>query len=914
MKFYFYILTFLFFSGYVYGQRILVRGTIKDSSGVAIESAKITLSYAKDSMLIESAKSNLRGEWNLAIQPVKLPLSLSISHDLYDNYTQNIDSLTDNVNLGTIQLKNRSFFLDEVVITSSISPITVKNDTIEFNASSFKGNKNENLTALLKKLPGIEIDNQNTIIFNGKKVNEILVDGKTFFDSDGTIALQNLPADIIDKIQLSDTKTEAEKISGERGSGENISINLTIKKNKNNGYFGKLLGGYGSEKRYESNGAINYFREKQKISLFGSFNNINSGYHSDPIFDTMGRSIYSTGTNSGITENKSFGISYMDSLNKNDDLTLNYQTSDNSSTNKTESRKTTLIPGQNNTNNDLQNNSYISESSGNTDYINKNHNLSAIIKIRPGDNALLSLSPNIGIGSDTNSSIKRQKTFNKEHNELINESNSFQVNTGKNFFFSNRSYYYKKLDNKGRAISGTLNNDNRSDENNTLYESTAIIYAMDGNGTGYETRNQKRENQTTNNQYHSNINYFQPIGDSLNLKITIDYSSKISRNSKQVYDYNTAQNNYTVLNDSLSNSLKSIINTLSPIIGAELKQKKTSGSLELGSSFVTLNNKVTSVGETHSLIKKYVLPIIQFNFVQRISDSKSLSLRYRLNTVFPNTLQLLPIPDFGNTLYTVIGNPNLDPTQTNTVNLAYRNYDFVRKTGYSLYTTAYFNKNQIINYTEIDLNGRQTTTYKNVSGSYHTSINFNWNKYIKAGFHSYKFDFGLNYSFGRQKSFTNGKLLESYNNNISPSMILIYDIGTKASFTAGYKPNFQWQNYNLPEFSSNANINQRIFLQTTSYWPRNLIIGNDIAYSYTTRVSQRFQKGFYLWNTSIGYQLFNGKVLLKMKAYDLLNQNIGTQRTITATEITDQSNTILKRFFLFSLVINIEKFGLENNK
>jgi len=113
--------------------------------------------------------------------------------------------------MGEIFISDAVTTLGEVEIVSEAPPIRIKNDTLEFNASSFKVRPDSNVEALLKKLPGVEIDKDGKIKVNGKEVNEILVNGKSFFGKDGKVAIKNLPSEIVDKIQVSDTKTKEEK-------------------------------------------------------------------------------------------------------------------------------------------------------------------------------------------------------------------------------------------------------------------------------------------------------------------------------------------------------------------------------------------------------------------------------------------------------------------------------------------------------------------------------------------------------------------------------------------------------------------------------------------------------------------------------------------------------------------------------
>jgi hypothetical protein len=284
-----YLFICLFFSTFCFSQTITLKGTVQDTGGVPLESATVYLTSVKDSSVVDYTITNKNGNWELKTRKINEPVLFRISFVSFSEHKQEFQSLAEDKDFGIIKLNDKPNELDAVIIESEIPPIRIKSDTLEFNASSFKVRPDANVEALLKQLPGVEIDSEGKITVNGKEVNEILVNGKPFFDKTGKIALQNLPAEMIDKVQVSDTKTEAEKVSGQAATGNESSINLTIQKDKNKGLFGKFMGGYGSDKRYESSGLLNYFKDKQRFSVLGSSNNINSvGFSMDEIFDNMG--------------------------------------------------------------------------------------------------------------------------------------------------------------------------------------------------------------------------------------------------------------------------------------------------------------------------------------------------------------------------------------------------------------------------------------------------------------------------------------------------------------------------------------------------------------------------------------------------------------------------------------------------
>lgn len=252
-----------------------ISGTIlAESDKSPLESATIYLETLKDSTLVTYTISDKNGKFTLENSTYSDSLNLTISYIGFETYSKTIALNKPELQLGTIELKTANM-LDEVVIKSR-APITIKKDTLEFNVSSFKTKKDANVEDLLKELPGVEVDEDGKITINGKEVSQILVNGKPFFGSDPSITTRNLTKEIIEKVQIVDTKTKSEAFSGEEGDTENKTINLTIKEENNKGVFGRVSAGGGTDERYEMAGMLNMFDNDQRISVLAGGNNTNS--------------------------------------------------------------------------------------------------------------------------------------------------------------------------------------------------------------------------------------------------------------------------------------------------------------------------------------------------------------------------------------------------------------------------------------------------------------------------------------------------------------------------------------------------------------------------------------------------------------------------------------------------------------
>ena len=239
-KFYSFLLFLLLFNfTYINAQNTIgIKGTVLDiNTQLPLELATVYFTNVKDSTVIEVATTDKNGVFNFNTKKFEKPVFLKVNYVGYQTFIEEQNELNESKDFGKIYLLQNVNNLDEVVITTEAPPIRIKKDTLEFNASSFKVRPDANVEILLKQLPGFEVDNEGKITVNGKEVTQFLVNGKAFFDKDGAMALKNLPAEIINKVQVSDFKTKKEELSKQESTSDFSSINLTIDEKKNKGYF-----------------------------------------------------------------------------------------------------------------------------------------------------------------------------------------------------------------------------------------------------------------------------------------------------------------------------------------------------------------------------------------------------------------------------------------------------------------------------------------------------------------------------------------------------------------------------------------------------------------------------------------------------------------------------------------------------
>ncbi|RNL81714.1 TonB-dependent receptor [Sinomicrobium pectinilyticum] len=890
-----------------------IKGRVVDALDQSpLESATVYLSSQKDSTVLDYTISNRSGSFSLEVRKTDEPTYIKVSFIGYQQYSRSIEALNDPLDLGIIELQESADELAEVVVQGEAPPIQVKKDTLEFNAASFKVRPDSNVETLLKQLPGVEVGTDGKITVNGKEVSKVLVDGKPFFGNDGQIATKNLPSDLIEKIQVSDTKTKEEELSGEDASSDEKTINLTIKQGKNKGYFGRATGGYGTDDRYEANLFLNYFNEGQRISVLGGSNNINSiGFSMDEIFDAMGggRNVWGNGqgginvngvsfgsTGSGITTSHLGGLTFADDFFKDKletDASYFYTQTNRENDNRTE--QINLTPeGE-----------FTSNSENTTVNDSRDHSFNANLEYELDSLTTIGFSPTLNKTDSDFSSSQTQFSVD-ENGDLLNESESVNNSSANRESFRSDLFIVRRFSKKGRYMNFRFGNNNSSNDSEGINRSSTVFYQNDDPD---DIRDQKEINENKTDNYSLNLRYTEPITDSLSLTGGIGYDTDKSTSSRETFNFQEATGDYTDRNDPLSNYTESQRNTVSPSIGLRMRKSKLQGRLNLGTNITDYDNSSIYLGEHTKLKEQYIYPSVRANLRYEMSKGKSLFVNYNYRVNLPSATQLLPVEDLSNPLNTTIGNPDLDPTRGHSVYFNYNNYDFAKRTGFFAYGNISYDENKIVNVTTFDENFKRTTTYQNLNGTYSGILGMNWNTSRKKEEHIFKYNLGLNANLSMNRGITNNENFKAHNISISPSGSFTWEYGELLTVEPSYNFNYNESRYTNYSIDKTSNFRHTFKILTTSYWPKNIVFGNDFGYTYNSNIADGFRKSFWLWNSSIGYNFMKDKMTFKVKVYDLLDQNVGTMRTITDSYIQDVENTVLKRYVMFSLSCKLDKFG-----
>ncbi len=874
-------------------EQIKLTGKVQDQIKIPIFDAAITIGNAADSTQIKQTFTDSNGLFNLQLNAIENPFYIIIEDPLEGVYKQSFEKLVSNLDLGTITLSPQTYQLKEVILTTS-SPVVIKNDTIEFDANSFKVKPNANLEALLRELPGVDIDDDGKITVNGKDVNEILIDGEPFFGTDGKVALENLPADIVKKVQVSDFKTKNEKFSGERSRSEKSSINITLKEDKKQGYLIKATAGYGTDNRYEGNLVANYFKGNDRLSLVASSNDIAStGLTSGA--GSFGRGGIGKRGGNGITNSSNIGLNYNSKIN--DRLTIGTSYNYNHSLNKNENytRQENLLPD----------NVYTTESNTKSKANSTSNKLSTNLEWNKNLTKIY-FSPSYNY-STANSTKQFDSQSINENGDLRNESfGDNRTDAKTNAFNTNVNVYQGFKDKSYLNLSAALSL-NDTDQNNKINSST-LFYTGDRPN---DIRNQIEKVKNKNNSITTDLSYAYPITDSLKIAVGTAYDYNQLKNDNLTLNYDDLTGQYITENSALTRYTETNLNTFTPYAEVILNKNKFSGSIRAGSNIYNQKNYGLYQGAVYNLKVQEALPHLKANFRYNLGNN-TLGLNYNYVTSIASTTQLLAIENLSDPLNIYVGNPDLNPNKAHQVNLNFTNFDRKTRQGVNANLSYTYNTSSIVSRSFVDENLVTRSSYTNVEGNYRLNGNLTWSKQLSKSKNRLNLNVGLNAGYARQQGYRNAILYTAYNSTVTPNVRLTWSWNDYITLSPSYNLRFSNSKYDNYTINQQSNTVHNFSLRTITTWPQRLTWTNDFSYNNNSRLAAGFKRDFFLWNTQIMYSFYQKKFEAGVKIYDILNQNNSYTRTISDEYVRDERNNILTRFIMFSLTFNLNQFGGKN--
>jgi hypothetical protein len=792
--------------------------------------------------------------------------------------------------------------LDEIILKST-PPITVKKDTLEFNASSFKTRKNATIEELLKKLPGVEVFDDGSIKVNGKEVNKILINGKPFFSDDPTIATRSLSKDFIDKVQVSNTKSKEEAFAGEKGSSTKSTINFTIKKDLGKGVFGRIGGGLGTDERFEVAGIANYFDDDSQLSALGSGNNINSpGFSFGEIQKMFGKGDNSSKGNNesfeidgrqfggdiGIVTSSNTGINYANDIGNTADYSANYFYNNAGTFFKQISSQENILPEFN----------YFSNSQyeQNSDF--ENHWVKFNSEIVIDSTFLITLKPNFGLSNGRETTMENQESRNTENN-TVNETQSESDIESSNRSFSNLLTITKRIGQKGSFLKVKGSNKLNTTNSQEFFKSDRTIF---GSNASVFNRNIFLENERTKRDFNIGVTYRLPIN---GYTFFVDLKQNITTQNESLeqntFDFNTQTQNYSLFNEDISADVEYKKTKYLPGLSFSYQKEKWSVTLGMDYAQIKLNND--DVGRPNFEVARNFKAFDFNGFFSYISKPGSLlNLSYSLKNKAPDFRFLQSFQNISNPLNTVIGNPNLELSKTHQIFGIYNVINFEKGNGVQAVVSGVFIEDLVTPTITINEDLTRETSYVNANGFYNVSLELGYNVKNKLNANTTLiYRFGLDSRVNNIININNGIQYDGQTISFTPKTSATIKWKNILEISPSYRFSFSTANFDTPTLRNQQFIQHNARIKTALFALNDFEWRNDINYLYNPNVASGFQKSTFLWNTTLDYSFLENKATVSLKVYDLLNQNTDVSRRSNANFIEDSQTTVLQRYFMFGL-------------
>jgi len=889
-----------------------LKGKLTDTLGKqALKSASISILDPQDSSVEAFGLAKEDGSFELK----NISFGTFIVHISFESYssvfkTVSFSKIRPDINLGIIYMKQADNRLPDVVVTQSA--IVLKKDTIEYNAGSFKTKPNAVVEDLLKKLPGVEVDKNGAVKAQGETVQRVLVDGKRFFGDDPQMATKNLPPDVVDKIQVFDDLSDQSKFTGFDDGNHVKTINITTKKDKRKGYFGKAVAGIGTDDHYDESLNMHRFNGNQQISLLGQANNVNKqNFTSQDILGTNSRTGgKSSGTGSGITQTISGGINYRDQWGKKTDVSGSYfYNNQNTSTIQTSHTMNPLNTDS----------STYSDNTQNSGRDNGNHRINLNIEQQFDSSNSLVFRPNVSF-QNTNSDTYQTTVFTggKSYSPIYNTATtSSQQNSG--LSGSSDLLFRHKFKKAHRTFSIALNlsdNTNNGDGNNF----SAKHYF---NPVSFDTLDQHIITSSTSSSISPTLSYTEPLGKNQILEFNYNYNYTISSSNRETYSFDPVSHEYNQFDSLFSNDYKNTYNSNRFTISYRLQNPKYNFNLSSGlqSGNRTSINTTKNITTEQNFLNLTPTGNFQYNFTR----TKSLRLFYTGRTGQPSVSQLQPLVTTSDSINFSRGNPNLKQQFTHSIRLLYNNFDVVTQRVIMITLNASMISNDIQNSitylpTPPNKKGATLTVPVNLNGTYNVSGYFNYGFPLKKP--KSNLNFTSNVSYNQSQT-----LVNSYDANQNLISINNFTRNTALNetvrWTTNLKNNFDMNlssssTYNIARNSMQPTLNANSFIQTVSvdvtvYTNNGWILASDFDYAYTfnNNAASGYNTSVPLWNPSFAKQFMKNKAgELRLTCFDLLNQNQSVKRSVSQSgAVTDTRSNVLTRYLMLTFTYNLRKFA-----
>lgn len=894
-----------------------VSGIVKDNYNEPLISAAIRLNDSSGAMKA-GVITDVDGNFIFPDVPAG-KYTLKIQYSGFNEENKPLTIVDRDLNLGIIKMSIARTQLAEVTIKANALAVEQNGDTTAYNAAAYKVNPDANAEDLIRKMPGMDLSSGSPKA-QGETVTKVLVDNKPFFGDDAATALQNLPADIIAKVQVYDEKSDQAQFTGFDDGNTTKTINIVTKPDRREGAFGKLFAGYGDQDKYSAGGNVNYFNGDRRLSLIGMSNNVNlQNFSAQDLVGVSGGggrrrgggrggnagNNFLTSAKSGIARTNAIGLNYSDKWGKKIDVTGSYFFNNSHNVSNQDVNRLYVLPEQTGQSYREQDNSVSN---------NFNHRFNLRLNYTIDSNNSLLFVPSLSFQKNNSTSDMLGQTFDNNGMDMLNSTDNSYESDQNAYNLSAFLLYRHKFQKKGRTLSLFANG------SMSRNKGTGILTA---DNTFVDTSlntilRQSSDNLVNNRSLNANLNYTEPISQKSYLQLRYGLGYQTGESNKYTHNYSPLTGEYSLLDTSLTN----VFNTDYLTNSLGLAYRVTAGKLNAAIGVNAQNAQLQSDRQLpvdNHLARNYnnVLPYASLRY--RFNPTNDLSLFYRSSTDAPSVNQLQDVVDNQNPLQLTAGNPLLQQDFQHNLRLRFRSANVAKSISVfgmlsGNYIQHYIGNNTLVAGADTVLpngfslaQGGRFTTPENLPSYW----NLNAFSGIGLPVNVLRSNLNVNIQAGYQRTpgKINGLLNYANNTNVGLGLTFSSNISEKIDFTLSSNGTANFVKNTVNTTSDNHFYNQMTRLSVNYIFWKGIVLNSDITNQFYTGLSAGFNESYYLWNVSIAKKLFKKQQgELKFSVYDLLGQNQSIQRTVSEIYSEDVRTNVLQRYFMLTFTYTLKAF------
>lgn len=924
---------FLFFS-FLFSstaQSFSVFGKVTDELDSAAVGAVAVLLKPQDSSVYKGTTTNTRGVFRVEGVNAGNYL-LKVSFFGYKDVFKNVE-VTDNLRAGKFKLQPLAKNLKEVEVKTSALLATQNGDTTSFNSNAYKTNKDAMAEDLITKMPGVTVVD-GKVQAQGEDVKQILVDGKPFFGDDPNAVLKNIPAEIIDKVQVFDRRSDQSLFTGMDDGNSSKTINIITKVEFRNGLFGRVYGGYGYEDVYKGGGVFNHFKDKQRFTVMAMSNNINEqNFSSEDLLGVMsssgnnaqrgggmrgggGRGGSSRGgggssgsdnflvnARNGISTTHAFGLNFSDEWNKRTNVSFSYFFNLADNVAQSDLFRQYVVGSNNGLN---YNENTLAQSD------NMNHRLSGRLEHKLDSFNTILLQPKLSFqinnGTNTIYGVNSRTT-------IISSTNNQYQSKLNGYTISLPVLYNHSFHKRGRSLSINVSPSVNGSDGNSNYVSYNGYFIPVNFSDTIDQRSTLVKNGIISN---GNVTYTEPLNTnnflSFNYLITYNYSES----DKITFNKNNSANDYSIKDSLVSNVFNTSYISNAAGIGYRYQKNNHSFSFGVNAQQAELNRQQIFPGDvTTGKTFRSLLPNAQYNY--RLGNKHNFRINYRSSNNPPSVEQMQDVLNNSNVLQLSIGNPELRQNFQHNLFTRYSAVNTLKSTSLFVmlggtYTNDYIGNSTIIASDDTTVFGKiflakgsQIIRPENMNNQYSLRCFFNYSFPVKFLKSNLNINGGANYN--NTPALINGKI--NYARTTSPSMglVLSSNVSENIDFTLSSSTAYNSVVNTLQSDLNSGFLSQNSRAKVNLTFLKKLVLSAEYNQQYFSGLTASYNQNINLLNAALAVKFLKGNSgELRLFVFDILNQNKSINRNITETYTEDTRTTILQRYFMLTFTYNFKTY------